>query len=47
MMAFWTFWVVRVLPGVVAGAILGVAGYIRLHFEKKWPFWGRTQRGDS
>lgn len=41
-MAGW--WVDRVLPGVVGGTALLVAGYIKLHFEKKWPYWGRRDR---
>jgi hypothetical protein len=35
----------RVLPGMATGLILGTIGYIKLHFEKKWPYWGKTKEG--
>lgn len=33
----------RVLPGVLGGGILAVAAYLKLHFEKRWPYWGRQK----
>jgi hypothetical protein len=38
-MAVW--WLDKVLPGVVGGLVLGVIAYVRLYFEKRWPYWGR------
>ena len=37
------WWVHSVLPEVTAGVILGTGGYAKLYFDRKWPFWGRTQ----
>lgn len=35
------FWLDRVLPGVIAGQLTVAVAYIKLHFEKDWPYWGR------
>ena len=37
------WWVDHVLPSFVAGAGVGGIGYVKLHFEKAWPYWGRRQ----
>lgn len=42
-----SWFVDRVLPGVIDGQILLTIAYVRLHFEKKWPYWGRTRRDDE
>lgn len=41
------WWVDHVLPSVVAGILLGVVGYLKLHFEKSWPYWGRRHEEDK
>jgi hypothetical protein len=38
----WMWWLYRVIPSLVTAGIIGGAGYVKLWFDKKWPFWGRT-----
>jgi len=35
----------RVLPGVLISQLVLSLAYIRLYFERRWPFWGRTGKG--
>ena len=35
------WWIDRVLPGFASTSVVAVAGYVKLHFEKRWPYWGR------
>lgn len=38
----WSYWLYRIIPSLITAGILGGAGYAKLYFDHKWPFWGRT-----
>ena len=41
---FWSYVLDRVIPGTATGTVLGTTAYIKLHFEKSWPYWGRNKK---
>lgn len=43
-----TAWLVdRLLPPVCATQLALLAAYLRLHFEKRWPYWGRREEDEE
>ena len=41
------WFVERLLPGLIVSQLTLIIAYLRLHFEERWPYWGKTKKKDD
>ena len=40
----WLWFLDRMLPGLCTSTLVIIGTYLKLHFEKAWPYWGRDKK---